>query len=881
MSLIQLSPSNGDSLLINSGSFSTGKVIRTRNELVFYTDQYGNSTGYRWLGNLPHTINGNSPQTDGGISSTSWESYITANLYDKLKSENITLSGTAHLPTVEVSYGLPKGSLKVWTPGSTSSSSQYWLYSDGTVWGGVGTLGITPSTPFTQIHLQRDIVKYTYTVETNGTSTVYVPYTFSSVEIYVNGVLQSIEAGNFSVNSNYVLFSENLVKNDVVQFFLSNVPISSLDYATKILLASVSGASLIGTSDGKTVQETLDNSPKILGDYEDSIHTLTTTNDIITFRSVQYRISDESLLPYTTSGTTISTWTQDVINFKAQNSDIYISVLNYGAVGDYDTSTSTGTDCTNMFKAAIKDAISKGIKKVYVPGGKYLITDEINLGGENFISGEGTRDYWRGIVDGVSLVGDGPYSTILVFDPPSSDTPCISARGGWGTHSPRAVSQLAIEPKVWVDYSGTASGTGILLQGCCFVPVTDVHIGRFKRGIHLWNLLQGANDTSNTFTQGDFTEFNRFTRVRVFNSDISVDYQVTKGNNSFHGNSFADCMFQINSYGGIGLRMWDDGTRATIVPPTNAYYQYIANVYNNNFDINFFGSDARVCYLMSLIRAQGRGCAGTMTVEAAVTLKTDTFEWFQSFGSLHSISAINTSVGATDTNTRPVAFMWNNSAYPQPYFDGSDTSGTLLATSYPRQFDVNNYGNTGMDLLNVRGAQSGSIWSQLTSNVSVGWLFSTRTVDKSRAGQNTVWRFYYDGTQIKSSNTQVGLYNSTVGVNLTSAALVPSINTTINLGSASLRYNGLYINGWNMGTGGIVPVTDSSVNIGSSSYFVNRTYTKTTYYTSTVFDSAGTGSPEGIVSAGVGSTYRRTDGSSGSTFYVKESGTGNTGWVAK
>ncbi len=160
MSLIQLSPSNGDSLLINSGSFSTGKIIRTRNELVFYTDQYGNSTGYRWLGSLPHTINGNSPQTDGGISSTSWESYITSNLYDKLKSENITLSGTAHLPTVEVAYGLPKGSLKVWTPGSTSSSSQYWLYSDGTVWGGVGVLDNKPAAPFKQLHLQRDIIKY-------------------------------------------------------------------------------------------------------------------------------------------------------------------------------------------------------------------------------------------------------------------------------------------------------------------------------------------------------------------------------------------------------------------------------------------------------------------------------------------------------------------------------------------------------------------------------------------------------------------------------------------------------------------------------------------------------------------------------------------------
>ncbi|QOE32405.1 tail fiber protein [Klebsiella phage Muenster] len=231
MSLIQLSPSNGDSLLINSGSFSTGKIIRTRNELVFYTDQYGNSTGYRWLGNLPHVINGNSPQTDGGISSTSWESYITENLYDKLKSENITLSGTAHLPTVEVAYGLPKGSLKVWTPGSTSSSSQYWLYSDGTVWGGVGVLGSEPDVPFTQLHLQRDIIKYNYTIPSNGTTTISIPYTFSSIEVYVNGVLQ--DSNSYSVSGQYIFFSSELLQGDIIQTFLNDVPISSVDYALK------------------------------------------------------------------------------------------------------------------------------------------------------------------------------------------------------------------------------------------------------------------------------------------------------------------------------------------------------------------------------------------------------------------------------------------------------------------------------------------------------------------------------------------------------------------------------------------------------------------------------------------------------------------------
>jgi hypothetical protein len=46
-------------------------------------------------------------------------------------------------------------------------------------------------------------------------------------------------------------------------------------------------------------------------------------------------------------------------------------------------------------------------------------------------------------------------------------------------------------------------------------------------------------------------------------------------------------------------------------------------------------------------------------------------------------------------------------------------------------------------------------------------------------------------------------------------------------------------------------------------------------------DTAGSGSPEGVVTANKGSTYRRFDGGAATCFYVKESGTGNTGWVAK
>ncbi len=44
---------------------------------------------------------------------------------------------------------------------------------------------------------------------------------------------------------------------------------------------------------------------------------------------------------------------------------------------------------------------------------------------------------------------------------------------------------------------------------------------------------------------------------------------------------------------------------------------------------------------------------------------------------------------------------------------------------------------------------------------------------------------------------------------------------------------------------------------------------------------AGSGSPEGVVTAPPGSLYSDTDGGAGATFWVKESGTGSTGWTPK
>lgn len=82
-------------------------------------------------------------------------------------------------------------------------------------------------------------------------------------------------------------------------------------------------------------------------------------------------------------------------------------------------------------------------------------------------------------------------------------------------------------------------------------------------------------------------------------------------------------------------------------------------------------------------------------------------------------------------------------------------------------------------------------------------------------------------------------------------------------------------------TGHFEPFVTATYNNGGASAFWLASYAVTRFYTATVFDAAGAGSPEGVVTAGIGSTFRRTNGGALTSFYVKETGAGNTGWVAK
>lgn len=235
MSFNNITATNSSNALFDAGDFVQNKRVVSNNQILYFNDPVsGLKCGYIWKGSVPHVTSTNNPSTDGGISATAWMPIIYSGLKEKMASEGLTLNWSAHLPTVEVAYGLPKNSLKIWTQGSVSTSTDYWLYTDGTVWNGVGTLGSTPASPFEQITPNFNASIKTYTATAADGQTIFnVPFSFTTINVFVNGSLQ-IQGISYDVSGSTVTFSTPLEANDIVYAFLGNPNITVNDKVNKI-----------------------------------------------------------------------------------------------------------------------------------------------------------------------------------------------------------------------------------------------------------------------------------------------------------------------------------------------------------------------------------------------------------------------------------------------------------------------------------------------------------------------------------------------------------------------------------------------------------------------------------------------------------------------
>ena len=281
MSLSNLSSSNSNGAFLDYGEFRSGVYIQTSNQILYFTDENGNKVGYQWKGLLPHTTTTNDPNTDGGISDTAWCSIVGSGFIEKLSKEGIDLSWKAHLPTVEVSYNLPHKTLKIWEKGLNSTVNDYWLYTDdGTVWNGVGVLGDIPDVPFKQIVPQNNVIEWS-SIATEGQNQFTVPYEFTNISVFINGLLQNKSTGGYVVNGSTVTLNGSLKAGDDIHVVISNVPVMNLDYALKndlfdyILksdLIDSSGSSLVGLNQGGTLQDAINYvTPEMFGAIGDGI----------------------------------------------------------------------------------------------------------------------------------------------------------------------------------------------------------------------------------------------------------------------------------------------------------------------------------------------------------------------------------------------------------------------------------------------------------------------------------------------------------------------------------------------------------------------------------------------------------------------------------
>lgn len=157
----------------------------------------------------------------------------------------------------------------------------------------------------------------------------------------------------------------------------------------------------------------------------------------------------------------------------------YINVRQYGATGD------GSTNDTTAISDAIAAAVANGMRRVYFPQGNYKVTSSLTISGD------------------MMLFGDGPATSIIIFDPASSIN-CINYSG---TTTIRDTEKLEIHGIAFRANSTncnaaiygrwTVSGTGAFAasQPCLF---TDVDVGSnsssaaFTYGINLEGAAHGA-----------------------------------------------------------------------------------------------------------------------------------------------------------------------------------------------------------------------------------------------------------------------------------------------------------------------------------------------------------------------------------------------------
>ncbi len=524
---------------------------------------------------------------------------------------------------------------------------------------------------------------------------------------------------------------------------------------------------------------------QVIGDYADGPLTVTEYNQLIRYDNELWKLTAAIDLPYTTAGNTEETWNAtDSLHFvsvgdaalrqnlgsnekglglslagleqggNAQQAILYITPQMFGAIGDYDPDTDTGSNDTLALKKAISVAITLGYRDVIVPSGfKYLVDEPLNLGGEGYYGHKG-----------ISLISDGLANAEIYFRVPDNNSACIEMLGGSGMSTARRVVGLTIQPTKNKRYTGV----GLRLAGACFTKNRYLWIRQFGIGVHLLNDQPGV-----------FTEQNLFEDVRFHRNLVDVLMEVNGGEDSLHGNDFKTCHFQVkttvagddgNTTPGIALEM-----RGITRP---AYW------YNSYFDVHMFGGAGATA--IKLTKANTDNIKGNVVAEGNLILKsTDAISSFESKGGFYSVGSVTMDV-ASEPTARLSTFIFENRQSNTANFSSPRLTGLS-----PRQLPLYAADRTDNGcapfVFRLVGPNSDGLGYGTSGAPGSDHTFGYVPVGGNLQSFVPGLKLSGDGSSFSSYAPTLYISNATVGVQLAPRFFGPRVDNAIDFGAAGYR----------------------------------------------------------------------------------------------
>lgn len=424
-----------------------------------------------------------------------------------------------------------------------------------------------------------------------------------------------------------------------------------------------------------------------------------------------------------------------------------LSVIDFGA-------DPTGVkDSTVAFRNAIAAAIENGYKSVFVPSGKYLVSDTLNLGGEDY---DGS--------DGVDLIGENWINTVIYFAPPDANSALIEIIGGSGMPSARRIADLTIQPVLESRYTGV----GIRIVGANFVKSHTCWIRQFGIGLHLLNDISGR-----------FTEQNQFSNIRFHRNLIDVLFEANGGDDSFHANDFHNCHFQVKT-----TVAGDDGNTTPGVAIELRGVTRPAYWYNSYFDVHMFGGAGATA--IKLTRANSDNIKGNIVAEGSLILQsTDSASSFESKGGFYSIGAVTFNT-VSEPTARLSTFVFENRQSNVSNFVSPRLTGLT-----PRQIPVYAADRTDNGcapfIFRIVGPSSDGLAYGASGAPGSDHTFGYVPVGGNLQSFVPGLKLSGDGSSFSSYASTLYISNASTGIQLTPTFIGPRTDNNIDVGSAAFR----------------------------------------------------------------------------------------------